>query len=473
MIFHSDCMQLGSISISWDNMKLYITVETTSRELEAKTLLACCAAVSGFDVVIGLEDMVRRLCSFSRSGIFLDKSLHSEYPILFKRIKQRGYLIAVSDEEGLVVDDDQYCKFGIGEGVSDTVDMIFTWGEMHRNLIYKAMPEYAGSVIEAGNPRMDILGADIRQVFDPKVREIKEKFGDFILVNTRYGFANHVGGGEEYKKKILCGEFGDKIDYLLNFHDFEEALWNEFLQMTVSLSRRYPDRSIILRPHPSESIERWKEALHGLSNVKVVREGNVHPWILASDLLIHNGCSTAIEALLLDVPCVSYRPVLSEECDIVLPNSVSFNVYDMENLYKFVDNPFLYFTEQKKQEWNEILKKHIFSVSDKKSIEIIVDGLIQLSDKKVESDFFKENLMRISGYGSHIWRLIKYNIRGKHKKNEVKANSKWIPYSLNEFKEIVQQFEFYNEDFKNLIVTEAYFDCFRIRKKGGEKGNPL
>lgn len=447
-------------------MKLYITVETTSRELEAKTLLACYAAVCGFDVVIGLEDMVRRLCRFSKPGIFLDKSLHSEYPRLFKKLKKAGYVIAVSDEEGLVVVDDQYCKFGIGDGVSDNVDIIFTWGKMHRELIYKAMPKYAGLVVDAGNPRMDILGADLRRIFDHRVRETKEKYGNFILVNTRYGFANNVIGGEEYRKKILRGDFGEKIDYLLNYHAFEAALWNEFLLMTEALSRRYPDRRIILRPHPSESIEKWQEALRGLNNVEVVREGNVHPWLLASDLLIHNGCSTAIEALLLDVPCVSYRPVLSEECDIKLPNSVSYNVYDLESLYSFVENPSSYISEYNKNEWISILKNYIFSISGEKSIEIITDGLIKISEKKAKYSLVNASLMRIFGYGSHIWRLLRYSVLGKRRNTEAKANSKWIPYSLEKFKEIVKQYEFYNEEFKDLVVTNAYYDCFRIRKKG-------
>jgi surface carbohydrate biosynthesis protein len=446
-------------------MKLYITVETTSRELEAKTLLACCAAVSGFDVVIGLEDMVRRLCRFSKPGIFLDKSLHSEYPLIFKKLKKAGYIIAVSDEEGLVVVDKQYCNFGIGEGVSKNVDMIFAWGEMHKNLIYKAIPEYSGVVIEAGNPRMDILDADLRRIFDPKVQEIKNKYGDFILINTRYGFANNVVGGGEYKKKILRGEFGDKINYLLSYYAFEAALWDEFLQMTVALSRRYPDRSIILRPHPSESIEKWQEALYGLDNVKVVREGNVHPWILASDLLIHNGCSTAIEALLLDVPCVSYRPILSEECDIFLPNSVSFNAYDIERLYKFIEDPFLHTTEDQKKEWMDILKNYIVSISGKKSIEIIVDGLVELSKKKSEHNLLTAKLMRSLGYCNHVWRLLRYNVLGKRRKAKVKSNSKWIPCNLEKFKEIVQQYEFYNEEFKDLSITEAYYDCFQIQKK--------
>jgi len=446
-------------------MRLYITVETTSRELDAKILLACCAAEAGFDVIIGLEDMVRRLCRFSDPGIFFDKSLHSEYPVLFKQLKKLGYLVAVSDEEGLAGDFDQYCKFGVGEGVADTVDMIFAWGEMHRQLIYKAMPEYAGFVIEAGNPRMDILGAELRLFFNSKVQEIKKEYGDFILVNTRYGFSNNVIGGEEFKKRILRGDLGEKVDYLLDFYDFEEALWNEFLKMTELLSRRYPDRNIILRPHPSESIDRWQTALHALENVKVIREGNVHPWILASDMLIHNGCSTAIEALLLDVPCVCYRPILSEKCDVVLPNLVSYNVYDINGLCSFVESPLIYSTFDKKEGWKRILKKYIFSITGRKSVEIIVDGLIELSRKKTKRNIVVSSSMRCAGYASHIWRVIRYALRKKYKRSEIKLNSKWIPCSLEKFEGIVRGYGFYNSKFNELDVSSAYYDCFRIRKK--------
>jgi len=445
-------------------VKLYITVETTSRELEAKTLLACSAAAAGFDVVIGLEDMVRRLCRFSEPGIFYDKSLHSEYPELFKRLKKNGFLIAVNDEEGLVVDETRYINFGVGKGVVDTVDMIFTWGSCHHNLINKAIPEYSGAIIDAGNPRMDILGPDLRQIFDSRVREIKEKYGDFILINTRYGFANNVIGGEEWKRKIQRGELGDRIEYLLNYYDFDQILWDEFVKMTQLLSRRYPDKNIVLRPHPSESIERWQELLRGVPNVKIIREGNVHPWILASNLLIHNGCSTAIEALLLDVPCVSYRPVVSQECDVVLPNSISYNVYDMDSLYEFIDNPFSSDILDGKDEWVQSLKKYIHCISGKKSVETIVDGLLSLSKKQAEKYFFASVCEKFLGYCGHVSRVLRYNSRKILNKKKLNVDSKWISLDLEDFKNMVKQYEFYNDEFKSLKVTKAYYDCFRVRK---------
>ncbi len=46
--------------------------------------------------------------------------------------------------------------------------------------------------------------------------------------------------------------------------------------------------------------------------------------------LIHNGCTTGIEAALLGHPAIAYRPAISEVYDQFLPNSVNYQA-DTEN----------------------------------------------------------------------------------------------------------------------------------------------
>ncbi|MEO5882399.1 MAG: hypothetical protein ABIQ06_08280, partial [Caldimonas sp.] len=55
----------------------------------------------------------------------------------------------------------------------------------------------------------------------------------------------------------------------------------------------------------------------------VVHEGNVVPWLMAARVLLHNGCTTAVEASVLDTPAVSFMPVSSEIYDYHLPNGLS------------------------------------------------------------------------------------------------------------------------------------------------------
>jgi hypothetical protein len=53
--------------------------------------------------------------------------------------------------------------------------------------------------------------------------------------------------------------------------------------------------------------------------------------------LIHNGCTTALEAYVLDKPAIAYQPVTSERFDQHLPNGLSYQASDLQSLLGFVD----------------------------------------------------------------------------------------------------------------------------------------
>jgi hypothetical protein len=66
--------------------------------------------------------------------------------------------------------------------------------------------------------------------------------------------------------------------------------------------------TIVLRPHPSENHDTWREwaAPYGM---RVVYEGTANEWMLASDAILHTGCTTGIESVLLDRPVASFQPI--------------------------------------------------------------------------------------------------------------------------------------------------------------------
>jgi hypothetical protein len=97
------------------------------------------------------------------------------------------------------------------------------------------------------------------------------------------------------------------------------------LPIVPAVSKAFPDHTIIVRPHPAELHETWVNAAEGLSNVKVVFEGTVSPWLLAADAVLHWGCTTGLEAFLMGKPVVAYNPITAEEekFDHKLPHSIS------------------------------------------------------------------------------------------------------------------------------------------------------
>ena len=93
---------------------------------------------------------------------------------------------------------------------------------------------------------------------------------------------------------------------------------------------------MVIRPHPSECLKTWRELEKAYpSIISVVREGNV---IHGSSfkVIIHNGCTTAIEGRLLDKPVISYRPTSEPLVESELANSVGLLFSDKDKLVKFL-----------------------------------------------------------------------------------------------------------------------------------------
>ncbi|EGB13412.1 hypothetical protein DND132_0194 [Pseudodesulfovibrio mercurii] len=445
-------------------MNLYITVEIASRELEAKTFLACCAAQEGFDVYIGAEDMIRRLAVLGEPGILLDKSIHSEYPPLFNFLKRLGHRIAVNDEEGLCINPKQYSLFNLTPAVSESVDMFFAWGSLQRDLMVSRLPDMADRAHVTGNPRLDLLHPRLRKFHERDVRAIHDTFGRFILINTRFTTNNNTIGGEAMKERFLSGKHGPNIEYLMKRYEADEQYFYALIDSLKRLCVRYPSRNFVLRPHPAEKLEPWFELARDYPNLHVVREGNVHKWILASDLMLQNGCTTAIEAFLLGTPCVCYRPVQSE-LDECLPNKISYHILDFEELCRCVEGELDERIRSKRPEWEKVLAPYAHRSGAELSSPLVLEHLRALARMERAREPFFSLRTRFDARIRHWNRMLKWQIR-KMKSQPDKLNPKWPALSLEAFRELANRFVFFDDGFASLEITQAYKDCFRVTRVG-------
>jgi hypothetical protein len=76
----------------------------------------------------------------------------------------------------------------------------------------------------------------------------------------------------------------------------------------------------------------WYQLAEPYNNVQVIYQGNVLAWLKAAKGVIHNGCTTGIEAFIVKVPAIAYRPVTAKAYDLDLPNSLSYECFDFEEL---------------------------------------------------------------------------------------------------------------------------------------------
>jgi hypothetical protein len=133
---------------------------------------------------------------------------------------------------------------------------------------------------------------------------------------------------------------GGVFDEETEFAYYKEAGWltcllAEFVRMIRTLAVAEPTLRIVVRPHPVEIEEGWRVLIGDFPNVVVTREGPVSPWIRGAKALIHNGCTSGLEAAISGVPRIAYAPIPSE-FEKVAPNAVSYRAESLEALLQAV-----------------------------------------------------------------------------------------------------------------------------------------
>jgi hypothetical protein len=174
---------------------------------------------------------------------------------------------------------------------------------------------------------------ELRDYYQWQVDAIRDRFGDFVMVNTNFGLVNHFYPDLGYLKKATdTKESGNVNPYDAGKGRHKLALFNHFQEMLPALCEALPDHTVVLRPHPSENQEPWLAIAERCSNLRIANDGSITPWLMATKAVIANGCTTMIEAAVLDTPSVAYQPVTSKEFDDDMPNSLSHRVFSTDEL---------------------------------------------------------------------------------------------------------------------------------------------
>ncbi len=217
-----------------------------------------------------------------------------------------------------------------------------------------------------GNPRGDLLRPEIRVYYDNEAEKIREQFGDFILINTNFGMVNayHVdmniippnfnngnnnelghGNSNELGRRVIS--MGLDRASAEELHQHKYSIFKDFQLLIPKLEKAFPGYNIIVRPHPSENQKVYQDIAAECERVEVTNEGNVVPWLMAAKAMIHNGCTTGVEAFAIDTPALSYRASVNERFDEAFhhfANQVSHQCFDFEalreTLHKIFSNNF-------------------------------------------------------------------------------------------------------------------------------------
>jgi surface carbohydrate biosynthesis protein len=322
---------------------LYLPMEIASRELDSRLLLAALALKRGFEVILGQKWLIERNVETMPAGVYLSKTLTQRDAKTLCQAKERGYLVAAIDEEmpGLVTSPDEL-RWISDDAVAAT-DRIFISGEHNTSSVRQRFPRAADRVISALNPRWDLLRPGLRSFYEEEAAELRQRFGSFILINTNLGFTNSEKGSAEeiINDQERLGKLSmanpEHVAYVNNVLAMEAANRAVIVKLIDELPKRFPDRRIVLRPHPSERLDTWRSQVDGHAVVDVIREGPAIPWILAADVLVHTNCTTGVEAAALDTPAICVLPTETPLNNRYLSNRVNPVARNVEETLSLID----------------------------------------------------------------------------------------------------------------------------------------
>jgi len=332
--------------MTMQKVSLIIPVENQVRELDPKLLLACVAAKRGFPSIIGSHRKIDlRIASLPRS-LYLCKSFTRMNLNMFRIMHKLGQKIVSWDEEALVhLPAEMYFSRRLSPVSLKYVSHLFAWGEDNASLWrqYPQMPKEKPIHI-TGNPRGDMLRREMCEFYRDEADALRREHGKFILLNTNF---NHVNAyypaqnlfrpltGHGQKAKFGKAARGMSIEFAEALRNHKQALFESFKVLIPALDRAFPDFTVIVRPHPTENPAIYHRIAATCKRVKVTNEGNVVPWLMAAKALVHNGCTTAVEAYSMGVPAISYRPNINEAIDqgfYHLPNQLSYQCFNEQDL---------------------------------------------------------------------------------------------------------------------------------------------
>jgi surface carbohydrate biosynthesis protein len=335
---------------------LLIPVEIQTRELEAKLLLACVAARRGFPSIIGpRREMHFHIPSFPKS-IYLSKSTTDASNKVFRKLEKLGCKIVVWDEEALIALPPKfYFRHRLSSDALVYISHLFAWGEENAEL-WRNYPEMPADIPihVTGNPRGDLLRPELRGYYQKEVETLRQAYGDFILINTNFNLINAyypemntlmpaANPGEQPILTRSAKSMGLSRDYAVGLSEYKRSILEEFQRLIPDLEKTFPHYAIVVRPHPAENPKIYQNIAAKCKRVHVENKGNVVPWLLAAKALLHNGCTTGVEAYAMGVPSLTYRARVNEEFDHdfhELGNQLSHQCFNFEELQETLDKIF-------------------------------------------------------------------------------------------------------------------------------------
>ena len=414
-------------------MNIYIDVEILSRELDSKLLLAILAASKGHKVLVSrLAEIILGFKSGTLApGIFHTTSLapSAQKILRHQNMINNGSVVTSMDEEGGLIDHgyDKFAKIRYSDQTLEQSSAVFGWGSEDAETLKKIYSKQSSKIYNTGSPRADMWKSNFHKYWGVPKNAPKRPYllvsSNMFSVSSMLPFYKNI----QHLKQLGYFQRDPKLfsnQFKFVAEDSRRTL--AFIEAINYLATNNNGFDIVLRPHPIENIEAWKIFLEGIPNVHIIHKQSITPWVNNAFAIMHNNCTTAIEATVSGKPVVTYIP-FQQELYREIPNELGHRIETLEELSKTVNALFKNIQSNNQKE----IEKKIPNIVSKK-IHFDKDELAAEKIVKVWESLDNKKLSKTINWVKFYWLLKVNNLRrigGKFKR-------KIFPSKFELYKEI-------------------------------------
>jgi len=400
---------------------LYIEFESYLRDFDYRFLLSLELALEGYDVIFGNVKFLPPFSTYGPAGsIYLSKDAMPEKTDTFRARKNRGVKNIVLDEEGLSVfqQPDKFAHYRFSHGILPFVHKIVI-GTEYEGQVLDEIYDVKSKLIKLINPRFTINNK--YKLYTEQAKQIIQKYGSFVFIPLSI-YIRHNLGEELRNQQINAMQNGitnnqsqkqGRGEFIRFYESYKENNL-KLLQHVRMLCLEHPTVSFVVRPHPSDISSDGSAYLTKIpDNMYIERTGNITPYILASEFVIHSNCTSGFDAFMYKKRTINYS---DQEVEIPLQydNSITRRfgkqVDTIDALRKSV-RQYLSNLKGIEIDWHALDRELYIH---KEPITELINSIKELSDDSPE--VAKPNLVeRFRLFSSWLWA----NVRAKQRPEQI------------------------------------------------------
>jgi len=379
-----------------------LPIEIKVREYLSKTLLAFkILEKTNHEVIIGEKNKVYRVFKNNKNIYLISKGGPLKLFKFYKKKYSKNYL-GILDEEGPLSNIGKFdLKPRIEKNIFHNLNDYFVWGKKDKVLLKKNnKKKFSHLYKDYGHPKFDLLEKPNIKIFDNEVKKINKIYDNLIFIPSSFSWDTVLGEKNFVNHLVRYHSSTEKTtseNYMSNLQ-LEKKNYELFLQLLIDLAKNNPKYNFVFRPHPRQSIKFIKKRIpNRIKNLHIIYQYTVTPWIIASKLYIHYGCTSSLEASYLRKKIIFY--VENEKAfqtrNINLYKSLGYYFNDFNKCYEFIDKNLkdnLKFVKK-----SSFPKNLIYNNNNNKFSDLFVDllntkyrnKLINISYKEIKEKFNK------------------------------------------------------------------------------------